>query len=79
MCSMNKCDAAETAKLHQDLQKVEQLDAKISTELDTLKKKITMMTSELETYSDLDQLRADAETKKQARSRCNVSNKETGT
>ena len=79
MCSMNKCDATETAKLHQDLQKVEQLDAKISTELDTLKKKITMMTSELETYSDLHQLRADAETKKQARSWCNVSNKEIGT
>ncbi|KAI0209160.1 intraflagellar transport 74 [Lamellibrachia satsuma] len=57
--------AGETAKLHQDLQKVEQLDTKISTELDMLKKKISMMTSELETYSDLEKLRADAEMKKQ--------------
>ena len=58
--------STETAKLHQDLQKVEQLDTKISTELDTLKKKIVMMTSELETYSDIDKLKSDAEAKKQA-------------
>ncbi|KAK2194084.1 hypothetical protein NP493_2g01002 [Ridgeia piscesae] len=57
--------AGETAKLHQDLQKVEQLDTKISTELDSLKKKIVTMTSELETYSDIDKLKSDAGTKKQ--------------
>ena len=56
----------ETAKLHQDLQKVEQLDTKISTELDSLKKKIVTMTSELETYSDIDKLKSDAGAKKQA-------------
>lgn len=56
--------AGESEKLHQDLQKVEQLEAKITQELDMLKNKIETMTTELETFSNLDKLKVDAEVKK---------------
>ena len=55
---------AESAKLQQDLQKVEQLESKINQELDSLNAKINKMTEELVIYSDLDKLKADAEKKK---------------
>jgi predicted ribosome quality control (RQC) complex YloA/Tae2 family protein len=47
-----------------DLQKVEQLESKINTELDMLRSKIDTMTEELDVYSDIDRLRKEAEIKK---------------
>ena len=54
----------ESEKLHQDLQKVEQLEAKISQELEMLKTKIPNQREQLETFSDLDKVKADGEMKK---------------
>ncbi|KAK2157503.1 hypothetical protein LSH36_190g05020 [Paralvinella palmiformis] len=56
--------AGESEKLHQDLQKVEQLEAKISQELEMLKTKIPNQREQLETFSDLDKVKADGEMKK---------------
>jgi intraflagellar transport protein 74 len=64
---------SESAKLHADLQKVEQLESKITTELDVLKTKINKMTEELEIYSDLDKLRYDSEAKKKVGFHCSLS------
>ncbi|KAL0963217.1 hypothetical protein UPYG_G00351240 [Umbra pygmaea] len=56
--------SSEKLRLTQDLQKVEQLESKISTELSCLQGKIQSMTQELETYSNLDALKAAGEDKK---------------
>ncbi|XP_060065256.1 intraflagellar transport protein 74 homolog [Ylistrum balloti] len=56
--------AAESDKLQQDLQKVEQLEDKINSELVVLGDKIATMEKELEVYSDLDTLRRNSEQKK---------------
>uniref|UniRef100_A0A8C5LNI7 Intraflagellar transport 74 n=1 Tax=Leptobrachium leishanense TaxID=445787 RepID=A0A8C5LNI7_9ANUR len=55
---------SESQRLQQDLQKVEQLESKINSELTSLKESIQQMTEGLETYSNLDALRASAEEKK---------------
>ncbi|XP_007890761.1 intraflagellar transport protein 74 homolog isoform X1 [Callorhinchus milii] len=54
----------ESHRLQQDLQKVEQLENKINTELNSLKEKIDQMTDALETYSNLDGLKATGEDRK---------------
>jgi len=56
--------ASEHTRLQMDLDKVEQLEGKITSELDGLKQKIDNMTKELETYNDLDALKEKAEEKK---------------
>jgi RNA polymerase-interacting CarD/CdnL/TRCF family regulator len=58
------CNFLESAKLQQDLLKVEQLETKITQEMQTLREKIDKMNSELLIYSDLDKLQADAEARK---------------
>lgn len=55
---------SEHARLQGDLEKVEQLESKITEELNSLKEKITKMTEELETFSDLNALKRNAEEKK---------------
>lgn len=55
---------SEHTRLQMDLEKVEQLETKITSELESLKEKIQTMTQELETYSDLDTLREQSEEKK---------------
>ena len=57
--------SVESEKLAQDLQKVEQLESKITSELDQLKERIRTMGEEIEVYSDIDKLRSDAEARKQ--------------
>lgn len=52
-----------------DLEKVQQLEGKITGELSTLKEHVSTMESELLTYRDLDKLRHTAEDKKTVR-RC---------
>ncbi|CAJ0942894.1 unnamed protein product [Ranitomeya imitator] len=54
----------ESQRLQQDLQKVEQLESKITSEMTFLKENIQQMSEGLNTYSDLDGLRASAEEKK---------------
>uniref|UniRef100_A0A673ZAM1 Intraflagellar transport 74 n=1 Tax=Salmo trutta TaxID=8032 RepID=A0A673ZAM1_SALTR len=56
--------SSENHRLTLDLQKVEQLESKINTELTSLKDRIETMTQELETYSNLDNLKAAGEDKK---------------
>ncbi|XP_053558568.1 intraflagellar transport protein 74 homolog [Bombina bombina] len=56
--------SSESQRLQQDLQKVEQLESKINNERTFLKEKIEQMTAELETYGNLQALRASAEEKK---------------
>lgn len=55
---------SEHTRLQMDLEKVEQLETKITTELESLKERISTMTQALETYSDLDTLREQSEEKK---------------
>ncbi|WAR23747.1 IFT74-like protein [Mya arenaria] len=55
----------ENEKLRDDLEKVEQLEDKINTELVMLKEKIATMETELVTFRDLDSLRRKSEEKKQ--------------
>ncbi|XP_046870948.1 intraflagellar transport protein 74 homolog isoform X2 [Hypomesus transpacificus] len=55
---------SESDRLQQDLQKVEQLETKITGELNTLKEKILQMREGLETYSNLDALKKSGEDKK---------------
>ncbi|XP_072260421.1 intraflagellar transport protein 74 homolog [Pyxicephalus adspersus] len=62
--STSKNLTAESQRLQQDLQKVEQLESKINSELTSLKDKIQQMSEGLKTYSDLDALKASAEEKK---------------
>ncbi|XP_075941547.1 intraflagellar transport protein 74 homolog isoform X2 [Anarhichas minor] len=54
----------ESQRLQQDLEKVQQLEGKITGELSTLKERVRTMESELVTYRDLDALRHTAEEKK---------------
>ncbi|XP_078252966.1 intraflagellar transport protein 74 homolog [Rhinoraja longicauda] len=54
----------ESQRLQQDLQKVEQLENKISAELGSLKEKIQQITIALETYNDLNGLKTAGEEKK---------------
>ncbi|XP_041817473.1 intraflagellar transport protein 74 homolog [Chelmon rostratus] len=54
----------ESQRLQQDLEKVQQLEGKITGELSTLKERLSTMESELHTYRDLDTLRLKAEEKK---------------
>ena len=56
--------STESEKLAQDLAKVEQLETKITSELNMHRAKIDKMTEELVTYSDLEQLKNEAEDKK---------------
>ncbi|CAH1243745.1 intraflagellar transport protein 74 homolog isoform X1 [Branchiostoma lanceolatum] len=56
--------AEESQKLQMDLAKVEQLETKITTELESLKQKIQQMHEELSTYEDLDKLKEHHEEKK---------------
>ncbi|XP_077331273.1 intraflagellar transport protein 74 homolog [Lithobates pipiens] len=62
--STSKNLTTESQRLQQDLQKVEQLETKINSELTSLKDKIQQMSEGLKTYSNLDALRASAEEKK---------------
>ncbi|XP_033636610.1 intraflagellar transport protein 74 homolog [Asterias rubens] len=57
--------AGESTRLQLDFQKVEQLEAKINSELDTLKAKISAMEEELVVYSDLNKLRSESDQRKQ--------------
>ncbi|XP_069007349.1 intraflagellar transport protein 74 homolog [Embiotoca jacksoni] len=54
----------ESQRLQQDLEKVQQLEGKITGELSTLKERVGTMEAELHTYRDLDALRDTAEDKK---------------
>ncbi|KAM8822358.1 intraflagellar transport protein 74 homolog [Spinachia spinachia] len=54
----------ESQRLQLDLEKVQQLEGKITGELSTLKERVTAMEAELVTYRDLDALRHAAEQKK---------------
>lgn len=56
--------STESQRLQQDLQKVEQLETKINSELGSLKDKIEQMTEELGKYNNLDALKASGEEKK---------------
>lgn len=57
----------ENNRLQQDLQKVEQLEGKITSELSSLNERIQSMTEGLKTFSNLDALKAAGEEKKQVR------------
>nr|XP_020513674.1 intraflagellar transport protein 74 homolog [Labrus bergylta] len=54
----------ESQRLQQDLEKMQQLEGKISGELNTLKERVSTMETELHIYRDLDTLRHEAEEKK---------------
>ena len=56
---------SENEKLREDLEKVEQLEDKINTELVMLREKISSMETELVTFRDLDSLKRKSEEKKQ--------------
>ncbi|CAN9506239.1 unnamed protein product [Ophioblennius macclurei] len=56
--------STESRRLQQDLEKVQQLEAKISSELHLLKERVVAMETELLTYRDLDTLRLTSECKK---------------
>ncbi len=58
---------AESERLQQDLLKVEQLEGKVSAELQTLRDQLELMTQEIHTYRDLDALKAAGEDRKQVR------------
>jgi len=47
--------------------KLMQLDTKVAQELQMLRERINKMTTELETYSDIDKLKFDADAKKKVR------------
>lgn len=57
--------ASENEKLREDLQKVEQLEDKINTELVMLREKIATMEQELIVFRDIDSLKRQSEEKKQ--------------
>ena len=57
----------DSQKLQDDLVKVEQLETKITDELSTLRERIDRMQDELTIYSDLEQLKQDADDKKKVR------------
>lgn len=53
----------ESQRLQLDLEKVQQLEGKITGELSSLKERVSTMEAELQTYRDLDTLRRTAEEK----------------
>uniref|UniRef100_A0A3P9M1U3 Intraflagellar transport 74 n=1 Tax=Oryzias latipes TaxID=8090 RepID=A0A3P9M1U3_ORYLA len=55
---------AESRRLQQDLEKVQQLDGKITSELSGLQEQVSSMESELHTYRDLDALKLTSEDRK---------------
>uniref|UniRef100_H2LGU6 Intraflagellar transport 74 n=1 Tax=Oryzias latipes TaxID=8090 RepID=H2LGU6_ORYLA len=55
---------AESRRLQQDLEKVQQLDGKITSELSGLQEQVSSMESELHTYRDLDALKLTGEDRK---------------
>ncbi|RUS78399.1 hypothetical protein EGW08_013847 [Elysia chlorotica] len=57
--------SAEREKLQHDLQKMEQFEEKLNDELIVLREKVVTMETQLDTYSDLELLRSDADSKKQ--------------
>ena len=65
---------AEDEKLRQDLEKVEQLESKIKTELSDLQSKIEQMNEDMVVYQNTDEQKTEAEALKQVclaiRSRC---------
>uniref|UniRef100_A0A8D2ZRW2 Intraflagellar transport protein 74-like n=1 Tax=Scophthalmus maximus TaxID=52904 RepID=A0A8D2ZRW2_SCOMX len=63
----------ESQRLQQDLEKVQQLEGKITGELSTLKERVGTMETELHTYRDLDNLRHTAEDKKKRLQEAQVS------
>lgn len=58
---------AESQRLQQDLDKVQQLEGKISGELSSLKEHVATMEKELHTYRDLDTLKRTADDKKKVK------------
>lgn len=60
----------ESQRLQQDLEKVQQLEGKITGELSTVKERVSTMESDLHTYRDLDTLRHTAEEKKKVTQDC---------
>ncbi|XP_076867458.1 intraflagellar transport protein 74 homolog [Brachyhypopomus gauderio] len=56
--------STESERLQQDLLKVEQLEEKVSAEMNSLKEKIQQMSEGLHTYRDLDSLKSSGEQKK---------------
>uniref|UniRef100_A0A9J8AHX2 Intraflagellar transport 74 n=1 Tax=Cyprinus carpio carpio TaxID=630221 RepID=A0A9J8AHX2_CYPCA len=56
--------SSESERLQQDLLKVEQLESKVSTELQTLRDQLKLMKQEIHTYRDLDALKAAGEDRK---------------
>ncbi|XP_059405289.1 intraflagellar transport protein 74 homolog [Carassius carassius] len=56
--------SSESERLKQDLLKVEQLESKVSAELQTLRDQLKLMTREIHTYRDLDALKAAGEDRK---------------
>uniref|UniRef100_A0A671QVR6 Intraflagellar transport 74 homolog n=1 Tax=Sinocyclocheilus anshuiensis TaxID=1608454 RepID=A0A671QVR6_9TELE len=56
--------SSESERLQQDLLKVEQLESKVSAELQTLRDQLKLMTQEIHTYRDLDALKAAGEDRK---------------
>lgn len=59
--------ALESERLQQDLLKVEQLESKVSAELQTLRDQLELMKHELHTYRDLEALTAAGEDRKKVR------------
>ncbi len=57
----------ESERLQQDLLKVEQLEGKVSAELQTLRDQLKLMTQDVHTYRDLDALRAAGDDRKTVR------------
>ncbi|RWS11765.1 Spc7-like protein [Dinothrombium tinctorium] len=53
----------EKRKLELDLNKIEQLESKITTELDSLQKKIKQLETDIETYTDIPKLKEEMESK----------------
>lgn len=58
------CLLPESQRLQQDLEKVQQLEGKITGELSTLKERVTAMETELHNYRDLDTLKHTADQRK---------------
>ncbi|KAJ0022728.1 hypothetical protein NQD34_014862 [Periophthalmus magnuspinnatus] len=54
----------ESRRLQQDLEKVQQLEGKISSELEVQRQQLVTMETELKTYRDIDSLKRNAEDKK---------------
>lgn len=64
MCVSGVFAHTESERLQQDLLKVEQLEGKVTAELQTLTDQLKLMTQELNTYRDLEALKAAGEDRK---------------